>query len=133
MLYGKGIKMQKSKFGWAANPYKLEKAIETVGDKDEEKTKAEYVRLGGLVRNSIVREFKVAKPRYPWAANKSKLDRAILKATIIYNTDGKPKVTEESIKQQYKLLGGLILKTDETSIVDSETEESKSADKDTNS
>ena len=96
----------KSKYGWSVNPYKLEKAIETVGDKDEEKIKAEYVRLGGLVRSAVNREFVPAKPLYPWAANKSKLDRAILKVGN--------KSDEEAIKKEYLALGGLILKTNES-------------------
>jgi hypothetical protein len=124
--------MPKSKFGWAANPYKLEKAIENVGDKDEEKTKAEYQRLGGLVRNTLVREFVAPKPRYPWAANKSKLDRAILKATQVLNTDGKPPVDEESIKAQYISLGGLVLNNEDTTVAP-KAKKTKSADEDTDS
>ena len=106
----------KSKFPWATNPYKLEKAVELVGDKDEDKLKVEYQRLGGLMNNSPAVAYKPAKPAYAWAANKSKLDRAILRAKVAFNTDGKPEVTEESIKDQYLTLGGLVLQNETSSV-----------------
>ena len=38
-----------SKYQWAANLQKLQRAIGTVGDELEEKIKEEYIKIGGLL------------------------------------------------------------------------------------